>query len=313
MKVAVLMGGISKEREISFRSGKAIAAALKKKGHKVVEIDVKGEVVIKELKSLNPKAAFIALHGKFGEDGAIQEILEELKIPYTGPSVSASALCFDKLAAKEYLKKRGFLTPDHEIYRRDQNIDDWVKNYKLGFPAIVKPNTEGSTIGMTRIWKQEELTGAIEEALKFDNLILVERYIEGREITVGVHNGRTFPIVEVVPKSGFYDYEAKYTKGMTEYIVPTKISKELSKKVQKISENICQILKCEGSVRVDFMISKEGDPFFLEVNTIPGMTETSLLPKAAAACGLSFEDLCDEMVKAVRLKGGHGSRVTSHE
>lgn len=305
MKIAVLMGGISKEREISFRSGKAVAAALKKKGHEITEIDVKGEIVIKELESLKPESAFVALHGKFGEDGAIQKILEGLKIPYTGPSVSASALCFDKLATKKCLKEKGILTPDYEIYQKGRKIDDWVRNYKLGFPSIVKPNTEGSTIGMTRVWKQEGLKGAVEEALKFDNLILVERYIEGREITVGVHNGRALPVVEVVPKSGFYDYEAKYTKGMTEYIVPAEISSELSRSVQKISENICQILKCEGSVRVDFMISKEGDPFFLEVNTIPGMTETSLLPKAAAACGLSFEDLCDEMVKEARLKGSH--------
>ena len=319
MKVAVLMGGLSKEREISFRSGKAVAGALAKKGHKVTEIDADAQVVDK-LKEAKPEAAFIMLHGKFGEDGTIQGILEWMRIPYTGPSLLTSAICFDKLATKEYLAakggvSRGIVTPEYEVYRHGEDINGWLKKFKLGFPCVVKPNTEGSSIGISRVYEgrggSRQTTGgqartplakALEEALKFDRVVLAERMIEGREITVGVHRGCALPIVEVVPKSGFYDYEAKYTLGMTEYIVPAKLSDKTAKAAMQASEKIYRLFSCEGAVRIDYMLSKNEELFFLEVNTIPGMTETSLLPKAAVCAGLNFEDLCEEILEDARLK-----------
>lgn len=301
MRVAVLMGGLSKEREISLKSGKAVAGALRKKGHDVTEIDADAAVV-KKIEAIKPEKIFLALHGKFGEDGTIQGILEWMRIPYTGPSILASAICFDKLATKEYLAAKGIVTPEFEIYREGENPDDWLKKFSLGFPCVVKPNTEGSTIGISRVTEGGALKKAVLEALKFDRVVLVERMITGREITVGVHRGRALPIVEVAPKSGFYDYEAKYTKGMTEYIVPAELSEKTVKSVLATSEKICRILQCEGAVRIDYMLSKNEEPYFLEVNTIPGMTETSLLPKAAACAGLTFEDLCEEILQDARLK-----------
>lgn len=301
MKVAVLMGGLSKEREISLRSGRAVAGALRKKGHEVIEIDADAQVIDK-LQRAKPEAVFIALHGKFGEDGTIQGILEWIRIPYTGPSLLTSAICFDKRTTKEFVAAKGILTPPFEVYREGENLDGWLAKFKGDFPCVVKPNTEGSTIGISRVTRTGDLKKAMEEALKFDRVILVEKMIEGREITVGVHRGKALPIVEVVPKSGFYDYEAKYTKGMTEYIVPAKLPDQTVQTVLGASEEIYRVLQCEGAVRIDYMLDKNGEPYFLEVNTIPGMTETSLLPKAAVCMGKSFEDLCDEILEDARLK-----------
>lgn len=295
------MGGLSSEREISLKSGKAVAEALRRKGHEVVELDVSREVV-SQLKSAKVEAAYLALHGKYGEDGTIQGILEWLQIPYTGSSVLASAICYDKVATKEFLAHSGIQTPEYQIYRKTDSAGEWIKNCSLEFPLIVKPAREGSTIGIARAFNKDELKVALNEALRFDSLILVERYIQGREITVGVYQGKALPIVEVIPKSGFYDYESKYTQGKTEYIVPASFSKEETERIQKQSEKIYVSLQCEGGVRVDYMVSNTKEFYFLEVNTIPGMTETSLLPKAAKAVGISFDDLCDSILRAARLK-----------
>ena len=318
-RVAVLMGGISKEREISLKSGRAVAAALTKKGYDVVEVDLNGPDAVLSLKNIKVEAAYIALHGKYGEDGTIQGVLEWLQIPYTGPAVASSALCFDKLATKKFLAAEGILTPPYAVFTAEDHLEPWLEKHLSRFladpnqrhrrgegalpaPLIVKPNTEGSSIGLTKVKNASELQGALLVALKFDKTILVERFISGREITVGVHNGKALPIVEIVPKSGLYDFEAKYTVGKTEYIVPARISEPVTKEIQEMSEKIYGVLGCDSAVRVDFICPDKEGAQFLEVNTIPGMTETSLLPKAAAQAGLDFDDLCEEILQTAKLK-----------
>ncbi len=295
------MGGLSKEREISLRSGIAVAKALGTKGHQVVSVDVCDAGFISTLQNEKPDAVFIALHGRYGEDGSVQGILEWLKIPYTGPSILASALCFDKLMTKRAVIEAGFTSPRYAVIYKSDSLKSWLPKLKLKPPLIVKPNAEGSTIGITRVIKKEKLIPAICEAFNYDECVLVEQYIQGREITVGVLDGNALSIVEIKPKSGFYDYQSKYTKGATEYEVPAGIKKNVTKKIQEDSQKIYNILQCEGAVRMDYML-KGDKAYFLEVNTIPGMTATSLLPKAAGAVGISFEDLCDRIVKGARLK-----------
>lgn len=295
------MGGLSKEREISLRSGKAVASALRQKGYEVHAVDVDAKI-IDILTQLKPDAVYLALHGKFGEDGVMQGVLEWLKIPYSGSSVLSSAVCFDKLITKELAASHGIETPAYAVYREGESSDEWVKNFPLSYPVIVKPNTEGSSIGVTRVFKKEELSGALQAAACLDKVVLVEQLIQGREVTVGIFNGKALPVVEVIPKSGFYDFSSKYTKGMTDYQVPAKIKEKTTKILFEKTRQIFDLLGCEGGVRADFMLDANEKPYFLEINTIPGMTETSLLPKAAASAGISFEDLCEEILKGARLK-----------
>ena len=304
MKVAVLMGGISGEREISLRSGAAVALALQKKGHEVISVDIKGVADLLGLKKLAPKAVYIALHGRFGEDGAVQGLLEWLEIPYTGPSVLSSAICFDKIISKKLVSSLGIATPDSSIYEKGQDWDRWLASFSLKTPVIVKPNAEGSSIGLTKVGRLEGLKKAIELALKSDRKILVEEFIFGRELTVGVLNGRALPVVEIIPKSGLYDYSAKYTLGATSYLVPALIGEKMTSQAMKISENIYSLLRCSSAARVDYILGKDDSLHFLELNTSPGMTETSLLPKAALAAGISIEDLCDQILESASLKKG---------
>ncbi|EKD41624.1 MAG: hypothetical protein ACD_73C00614G0001 [uncultured bacterium] len=296
------MGGVSKEREISLRTGTAISGAMERKGYKVLRLDVKDENFIKTLLTTKVDAAFLALHGRYGEDGTIQGLLEWFKIPYTGSSVKASAICFDKVATKVFLSHAGMVTPAYRVFNQGEDLKSFVANFDLHFPVIVKPNSEGSTIGISRVFEKGELEGALNEALQYDKVILVEQYIQGREVTVGVLEGQALPVIEVRPKGGFYDFASKYTKGATEYLVPAPLDVALTQKLQRLGEKAFQSLECQGAVRADFMINSNNEPYFLEVNTIPGMTETSLLPKAAQALGISFEDLCETILKGAALK-----------
>lgn len=304
MKVAVLMGGLSKEREISLRSGKAISQALKKKGHDVMDVDVKGFEDIVKLKGVSPDAAYIALHGKFGEDGTVQGMLEWFEIPYTGPSVLSSALCFDKILTKKLLAKEGIVTPVYSVFETGGDLVSWSASLKLRYPLIVKPNREGSSIGLTKLDGEGDLKGAIELALQSDSKILVEEFVSGKEITVGIDEEGAFPVVEIIPKSGLYDYQSKYTVGATEYKIPAPIGLGPTRRVLEDSQKIYSLLRCSAAVRVDYILGSDGEIYFLEINTSPGMTETSLLPKAAAAAGVSFEDLCDRILKSASLKKG---------
>jgi len=318
-RVAVLMGGMSAEREVSLRSGAAVSRALAELGHEVIELDA-GTEVVEQLAGLRGRvdAVFIVLHGRMGEDGTIQGLLELLEIPYTGSGVMASAVAIDKCMTKHILRSQGIPVADDVVVTAAEvagtGLVEVAKGISLdlGFPCIVKPNCEGSTIGAGKACNREELEKTIEEALQYDDLTLVERYIEGREMTVGLLGEEPvfLPVLEVVASKGLYDYECKYTKGMTEYIVPAPISEELARDLQRLSLRAHRALSCEGFSRVDFMVDGEGRPYCLEVNTIPGMTELSLIPKAAVAAGFSFAEVVEMILGTARLKINRNKRCT---
>ena len=301
-RIAVLMGGQSSEREISLRTGQAILKALQEKGYQAFPIDVGSDIAFR-LKEEKVDIAFIALHGRLGEDGTIQGLLEVMGIPYTGSGVMASALSMNKVMSKKVFAFHEIPTPEFcycdVVALKGKKIDECCT---LGFPMVVKPAEEGSTIGITIVRKKNELAGAVKKASAFGDTLLFERFIRGREVTVGVLDGRPLPIIEIAPREGFYDYHAKYTKGFTEYILPARLKKRNYARVQELGVKAYQALGCEGAARVDFMVDEEERPYCLEVNTVPGMTETSLIPKAAKAVGIDFNELVETMLLGARLK-----------
>ncbi|MFH1829216.1 MAG: D-alanine--D-alanine ligase [Pseudomonadota bacterium] len=303
-RIAVLMGGISKEREISLKTGSAITQALKRLNYDVHTIDVgDGVQLVEDLTKVKPDVALIALHGKFGEDGCIQGLLEMMRIPYTGGGVLASAVGMDKIICKRVARELGIpCVPDRFFETSTNDAEHFVKEFKMEFPVIVKPSREGSTINMTIVNKLDELREAIRVAIQSDTKVIVEQYIKGKEVTVGLINGQALPALEIAPKSGFYDYTSKYTKGMTEYIVPARIGDAIALKLKRWSEILCEAIECEGTARVDFIVRDDSEAYFLEVNTIPGMTELSLVPKAAAHIGIGFDEVCERLLDGARLK-----------
>jgi D-alanine-D-alanine ligase len=303
-RVAVLMGGPSKEREISLRTGGAISKALKGRGYDVVDIDMNcGFGLADELRSKKVDVALIALHGKFGEDGCIQGMLEMLRIPYTGGGVLASAVGMDKVVCNVIASELGIPRPDGKaIDCSNEDVGAFIKALGIELPVIVKPSREGSTINVTIVNDGSGLKSAISKAMESDSKIVVEKYIKGKEVTVGLLNGRALTPLEIAPKSGFYDYESKYTKGKTEYIIPARVSEACAGRMRKWSEMIYRAIDCDGTARADFIVSPDEREYFLEINTIPGMTELSLVPKAAAYEGMSFEDLCEELLSGAALK-----------
>ena len=296
-KIGVLMGGLSAEREISLRSGNACLKALASKGYNAVAIDALRDLPFR-LRDEGIEVAFIALHGRYGEDGTVQGLLEVMGIPYTGSGVLASAIAINKAVTKEILISKGIRTPGFIAVNR---IED-VRGLKINLPVVVKPAKEGSTIGISIVRDIKELISAVEEAFRYDTLVLVEDFVKGREVTVSLLDGRPMAIVEVRPKSGFYDFQSKYTAGMTEYICPADISNDISKVCREMAVDVYGAVGCRGAARVDIIID-EGGPQAIEINTIPGMTETSLLPKAAACEGLSFDELVERMLDGASLKG----------
>lgn len=296
-KVAVLLGGKSAERQISLTTGKAVAEALRDNGHQVFEVDADRNTAAK-LIEIAPDAAFIALHGRWGEDGAVQGLLEMMEIPYTGSGVGASALAMDKALSKAMFDAMGVPTPKYQLLGLDEGREDIV----LPLPYVVKPPKEGSTIGITIVKKPEELEGALETARGYAALLLVEEFIKGRELTVGVIDGRALPVVEIIPESGFYDFSSKYTPGSTRYSCPADLNAAEAARVSEAGVAAYLALGCQGAARVDVLLDAEGNPWVLEVNTIPGMTPTSLLPKAAAAVGMDFGKLVETMLAGAGLK-----------
>jgi len=292
-KIAVLMGGISSEREISLLSGKAVLASLQRSGYGAVAIDA-GRDLPERLKEERIEVAFIALHGRWGEDGTVQGLLEMMAIPYTGSGVLASALAMDKCVGKLLLMGLDIPTPAYKICHSAAEAD-----YPL--PFVVKPAREGSTVGISIVRREHERDGAIRTAFEYDRKLLIEHYVQGREITVGVVNGTALPIVEVKPKSGFYDYTAKYTKGMTEYLVPAELDAASAAKARDEALTIWRHFELEGSARIDMMLEREV-PLVIDINTSPGMTETSLVPKAWGHLGKSFDQLVEEILRGAALK-----------
>ena len=295
-KVGVLMGGYSSEREISLKSGKAILKALKEEGCRAIGVDIVDSDINKIMDTiLNAQidTAFIALHGKLGEDGVIQALLEKLSIPYTGSGKRASSLAINKIHTQKRLEISGLYVPSHRVVRKNhyEGIDNLISRFSK-FPFVVKPATEGSSIGITIARDKVELQEALELAWGYSDEVLIEEFIDGREVTVGILDDKPLPVVEIVAKNEFFDFEAKYKKGETKYIVPAIIPKYLSLRLQNVALRAHRVLGCKGLSRVDFIVDSKGVPYILEVNTIPGFTETSLLPRAADEAGINFNQLC---------------------
>jgi D-alanine-D-alanine ligase len=305
-RIAVMMGGLSREREISLKTGKAILKALTEKGYTATPIDV-GDDIAEKLIREKIECAFVALHGRFGEDGTVQGMLEMMRIPYTGSGVLASALAMHKIMSKKFFLCEKIPTPRFEVFRREEIRKGLSKKISLPLPVVVKPAREGSTIGISIVRKDEELGPALREAGEYDEEILVEEFMKGKEITVGILEDIPLPIIEIVPRSGFYDYRSKYTKGETQYILPARIPREKYLYAQGISLKAFQTLGCSGVARVDLMTDENEDPFVIDVNTMPGMTETSLLPKAASYAGIPFEDLVERILLGACLKMERGN------
>ena len=297
-RIAVLKGGPSAEREVSLRSGAAVTEALREAGYTAEEI------VVNDARFVVPDGTdlvFVALHGTFGEDGQVQEILAERGIPYTGANAEVSRIAFDKEMTKAKLRGQGVPTPDGQLVRRLEEIT-------LPLPVFIKPNAQGSSVGTHPVTTAEELSAAVADALKFDTAVLVERFIRGRELTVGVLGDQVLPIVEIRPLDGFYDYANKYTKGRTEYFCPAPLPQEITSLIQQYALKAHRAIGYPVYSRIDFLLEEGLFPSCLEVNTIPGMTATSLLPKAAAAVGIGFPQLCRRIVElswaARREEGG---------
>jgi D-alanine-D-alanine ligase len=287
-KIGVLLGGLSAEREVSLKTGGAIFESLKRQHFQVVEIDVDRDVC-RRLQAEGIEVAFLALHGRYGEDGTIQGMLEFLEIPYTGPGVMASSVAMNKLATKRMLESDGIPTPAY-VTAAGKTVS--VVEPQPGYPLVVKPVCEGSSLGISIVRGEAELQAAQEKAFSYDAQILLERFIPGREITAAVLEGQPLPLIEIQPLSGFYDFQAKYTPGATNYLVPAPLSEPVARMIQDLAVQSCRVVGCmSGAVRVDFRLDEDDQPLVIEINTIPGMTATSLLPKAARSAGIDFDSL----------------------
>jgi len=292
LKIALVYGGRSSEREISIKSGEAVKKALENLKIKFKVLDpVEPKKFVKNLIDYNPDLIFNLLHGKFGEDGSIQGLFETLGYRYTGSPVKASAIAMDKSLTKELAKLYGIKTPEWITVHR---LED-SKNWNI-FPAVVKPNQEGSSIGVEIAYDRKDLSESVKKALKIDEQVIIEQFISGREITVGIVNGRTLEPIEIIVEEGFYDFENKYISEKTRYIVSPDLTDIEREKLIQDSLKMYTKLGCRGAARVDFIL-KDGTPYFLEINTIPGMTDHSLLPKAASASGMDFDTLVATIIK----------------
>lgn len=288
-KVGILAGGPSSEREISLRSGRAVFNVLKNAGCDVMLIDLK-EKAEDVINYLDIDIAFIALHGGFGEDGTVQHFLGRLNIPYTGSDPAGSKAALDKLETKKIFKHENIPTPDYIALTKNIKPQDLPEDFI--FPVVVKPAKEGSSIGLSIVREAKDFENALSVGFRYDKILIIEKYIYGRELTVGILDGDSLPVVEIIPKENVYDYSAKYIDADTQYIVPAHITVDEKNTAQELSLKAHNALGCKDFSRVDLRMSPDGKMYVLEVNTIPGLTERSLLPKAAQAAGISFEQLC---------------------
>jgi D-alanine-D-alanine ligase len=311
-RVGVIMGGTSGERDVSLRSGASVAKALAASGHDVVRIVLSdgGDPGL-AIRRSGIDVAFLALHGRLGEDGCVQGLCELYGIPYTGSSVLASALAMDKVKAKELFRLHNLPTPPYYTVRASADLGALEELHgSFGFPVIVKPRGEGSSLGVTRAANFDELKRALIAAFELDEVALVERFVTGKEVEVGILNGRVLGAIEVAPKNAIYDYEAKYTPGMTEYFMPARLPPTRYAGVLQLAERAASILGCSGGVRVDLLVTEGQNEYVLEVNTLPGMTETSLLPKIAECAGYNFGQLCEAILDSARLHAASPRRTS---
>ncbi len=294
--IAVLMGGLSHEREISLSTGNAVLEAIKEKGLNALAIDVNHQIAEK-LTAEKIDLAFIALHGTYGEDGTLQGVLEYLKIPYTGSGVLGSALAFNKATCKAILKANHVPTADYTLLQHKKNYS----SIPIPLPLVVKPSDQGSSLGITIVKEEKQWQEALNVAFKYSKEILVESFIQGKLLAIGMDREYPMPIVHIVPQSGFYDYEAKYIPGKTDYHCPADLTESETRRCQEVAIQVVRILHTRGFCRVDVILDETGLPQVLELNTIPGLTPTSLLPKAARQNGLEFEDLVLKMLNYAQL------------
>ena len=311
-RIGVLMGGLSSERAVSLKTGEAVVTALLDRGYEAQPIFVDRDIDL-VLRQAQIDIAFIALHGRYGEDGCIQGMLETLGIPYTGSDVLASALAMHKVKAKEIFRLHNLPTPPYYVMQRDAELDVAAIHGDFGFPAVVKPVGEGSSVGVEIVHDELELVAACERAFCFDCDLLVERFVAGQEISVAILGDRALGAVEieVASEGGFYDYGAKYRSKSTSYHIPPRVSPERYRGVLTQALRAHRALGCSGATRVDLIVSDTGNEYILEVNTLPGMTPTSLLPKIADSAGLAFGELVEVILQGARLSAsarGHGER-----
>lgn len=297
LSITVMLGGPSAEREVSLKSGAAVVRALRGFGHRVTELDPRGpnwELVP------GTDVVFLALHGTYGEDGTVQERLESMRVPFTGCDSASSRIAFDKIETKRRCVAAGVPTPRFTVVRSRR------AGFPLGWqpPVVVKPVRQGSSVGLRFVERVEDWREALAETLRYDTEALVEERIEGRETTVGILGGEPLPVVEIRPLKGGYDYENKYTVGATEYTCPALFDRGTTERIQQVAMRAFEAIGCRDYGRVDVMARADGQPLVLEVNTLPGMTESSLLPKAAAAAGIDFVELCQHMVELALRRGG---------
>jgi D-alanine-D-alanine ligase len=302
VRVAVLKGGHSLERGVSLRSGARVEDALERLGHALIRLDVGSDLVGRVLAE-RPEVAFIALHGPGGEDGTVQELLEILEVPYTGPPVAACVRCMDKNLAKHEMRAAGVPTPDWVAFNatafRELGAADALEQIeaRLGFPLVVKPASQGSSLGVRLASERAQVPEALVSAFSYDDRVLLERYVRGRELAVSVLGADPLPIVEAIPKEGdLFDFEARYEIGRTEYVCPAELDPAATDAVQEAALRTYRALGCSGFARVDLMLGEDG-AHVLEVNAVPGLTDTSLLPQAAEAAGLSFEQLVERILE----------------
>lgn len=289
LKIAVFLGGPSAEREVSLRSGAAVARALRTRGHEAIEIDpIPGRWTLPS----GIDVVFLALHGTYGEDGAVQAELDRLGVPYTGCDSNSSRIAFDKVLTKECCFEVGVPMAKHVVL----SAANATFPATLKLPVVIKPVRQGSSVGLQFVDEISQWSTALANGLRFDTEVLVEERVIGRETTVGILNREVLPIVEVRPKKGSYDYQNKYTSGATEYFCPAQFDPVTTRRIQEAALTAFDAVGARDYARVDVMVNQSNEPFVLEVNTLPGMTETSLLPKAAAAAGISYEELCQRMV-----------------
>ena len=297
-KIAVLMGGPGSERDVSLATGRGVSKALRSLDVEVIDVDVRDE------NFRLPKdvgLAFITIHGTFGEDGQLQKILDDRGIPYTGDGVEESRIAFDKILTKEKFRERNVVTPEWEVV-------DAGRRPKIPVPLVVKPARQGSTVGVVIVKNESEVDSAMKEAAKYDRKLLVEKFVSGRELTIGILGDQALPILEIIPKGGFYDFNNKYpflnpqAGGAAEHVCPAKIDPDKAKKIQELALQAFRALGLVVYGRVDVLLTDAGEPFVLEVNTIPGMTEASLLPEGAAAAGINYVDLCLRIIELSRAR-----------
>ncbi len=300
-RVAVLYGGQSTEREVSLRTGAACADGLRQMGYDVVLVDVDREVAVR-LREQRIDVAFNALHGRWGEDGCIQGLLEATGIPYTGSGVLASAMGMDKVVAKAMFKALGLAVIDYRVFPAAHAASIALSDLPFGIPCVVKPSGEGSSVGVHLVKDPTRLADACKDAATFKGDVIVERYVKGAEVNVAVLDGKALGAIEIVPANEFYDYAAKYTAGTTKYFYPARIPEAHARRVMEAAEIAHRGLGCAGVTRVDFILGTDGTPYILEINTLPGMTATSLVPKIAAGLGIPFPELCERILEGAALK-----------